>query len=51
PRVLVGLGDSDARPTVRVRWPDGAVEEWRDIEVDRWMTLRAGEGVAAQAGS
>ena len=28
PRVLVGLGDSDARPTVRVRWPGGAVEEW-----------------------
>ena len=51
PRVLVGLGDSDARPTVRVHWPDGAVEEWRDVEVDRWMTLRAGEGAAAQRGS
>ena len=50
PRVLVGLGDSDARPTVRVHWPDGAVEAWRDVEVDRWMTLRAGEGVAAQRG-
>ena len=51
PRVLVGLGDSDARPTVRVQWPDGAVEEWRDVEVDRWMTLRAGEGAAARRGS
>ncbi len=51
PRVLVGLGDSDARPTVRVRWPDGTLEEWRDVEVDRWMTLRAGEGAAAQRGS
>ena len=44
PRVLVGLGDSDARPTVRVRWPDGTEEEWRDVEIDRWVTLRAGEG-------
>ena len=51
PRVLVGLGDSDARPTVRVHWPDGAVEEWCDVEVDRWMMLRAGEGAAAQRGS
>ena len=51
PRVLVGLGDSEARPTVRVHWPDGTVEEWRDVEVDRWMTLRAGEGGAAQRGS
>ena len=44
PRVLVGLGDSNARPTVRVRWPDGTAEEWRDVEIDRWVTLRAGEG-------
>ena len=54
PRVLVGLGSSDARPTVRVHWPDGTVEEWRDVEVDRWMTLRAGVrvvGAVAQPGS
>ena len=50
PRVLVGLGDSDARPTVRVRWPDGTVEEWRDVEVDRWTTLSAGEGESGQPG-
>ena len=43
PRVLVGLGDSDVRPTVRVLWPDGTAGEWRDVAIDRWTTLRAGE--------
>ena len=51
PRVVIGLGNSDVRPTVRVQWPDGAVEEWRDVEIDRWTTLRAGEGGVAQPGS
>ena len=49
PRVLVGLGDSDVRPTVRMHWPDGAVEEWRDVEIDRWTTLQAGEGASVAA--
>ena len=48
PRVLLGLGASDARPTLRVHWPDGVVEEWRDVEIDRWTTLRAGEGAAGR---
>ncbi len=50
PRVLVGLGESDARPTVQVHWPDGAVEEWRDVEVDGWMTLQQGGGAVVRTG-
>ena len=42
PRVLVGLGDSTERPTVRVRWPGGRVEEWRDVPIDRYTTLTEG---------
>jgi hypothetical protein len=42
PRVLVGLGDSNERPTVRVRWPSGRVEEWRDVPIDRYITLTEG---------
>jgi hypothetical protein len=45
PRVLVGLGDAQDPPTVRVRWPNGAVEEWRSVAVDRWTVLKQGEGV------
>jgi hypothetical protein len=44
PRVLVGLGSSAERPTVRVRWPDGRVEEWGEVAIDRWTTLRQGSG-------
>lgn len=46
PRVLVGLGESTDAPDVRVHWPAGGVEEWSDVAVDRWMTLREGDGAA-----
>ena len=44
PRVLVGLGASPDPPRVRVRWPDGGRDEWREVPLDRWTTLRKGEG-------
>ncbi len=40
PRVLVGLGASAQVKSVRVRWPSGVVEEWKDVGVDRYVTLR-----------
>ncbi|PYR42393.1 MAG: CRTAC1 family protein, partial [Acidobacteria bacterium] len=44
PRVLVGLGDSTTPPRVRVQWPDGRVEEWTSVVIDRYTTLTAGSG-------
>ena len=44
PRVLVGLGASTEAVRVRVLWPDGATEEWTDISVDRYTTLKEGTG-------
>ena len=44
PRVLVGLGGSAASPRVQVQWPDGRSEEWSSVAVDRWTTLKQGEG-------
>ncbi|MEE2790881.1 MAG: CRTAC1 family protein [Acidobacteriota bacterium] len=44
PRVLVGLGMSTNSPLVRVVWPSGRVEEWTALPVDRYTTLREGEG-------
>ncbi len=40
PRVLVGLGQATRIHTVRVRWPDGTVDEWRDLPVDKYTTLK-----------
>lgn len=40
PRVLVGLGAALRIQSVRVRWPDGTVEEWKDLPVDKYTTLK-----------
>jgi enediyne biosynthesis protein E4 len=42
PRVLVGLGGATRVKAVRVRWPDGAVEEWKDIKIEQYTTLKEG---------
>ena len=39
PRVLVGLGPSTGALRVRVRWPDGQVDDFTDVAIDRWTTL------------
>jgi enediyne biosynthesis protein E4 len=44
PRILVGLGPSAAAPHVQVKWPDGRTEQWSTVAVDRWSTLKQGEG-------
>ncbi len=48
PRVLVGLGGAAAVETVRVRWPDGAEEEWKGTPVDQYTTLKEGTGLQKQ---
>jgi hypothetical protein len=42
PRVLVGLGDMANIAKVRVQWPDGNAEEWTDVPIDRYSTLKEG---------
>lgn len=45
PRVLIGLGMTNQIKSVRVRWPNGTIEEWKGLAVDRYTTLK--EGTAA----
>jgi hypothetical protein len=42
PRVVAGLGGAGQLEAVRVRWPDGAIDEWKDLRVDRYATLKEG---------
>jgi hypothetical protein len=42
PRVLAGIGRSAKAVTVRVTWPDGKVEEWRGVAIDRYTSLQEG---------
>ena len=44
PRVLVGLGESTEQPRVRVQWPSGRTEEWAQVPIDRYATLKEGSG-------
>jgi enediyne biosynthesis protein E4 len=50
PRVLVGLGDSAEPPRVRVVWPDGRVEEFAGVAVDRYTTLKEGSRASGGGG-
>jgi hypothetical protein len=42
PRVLVGLGPAKRVETLRIRWPDGSLEEWKSPAINRYLTLRQG---------
>lgn len=46
PRVLVGLADTTEAARVRVVWPSGEQEEWSPLPIDRYTTLRQGEGTS-----
>ena len=48
PRVLFGLGDSSSIDRVHVEWPDGSAEQWSDLPIDRYSTLRQGSGQPAE---
>lgn len=39
PRVLTGLGQEGKVKAVRVRWPDGTVEELKNPPLDRYVTI------------
>ena len=44
PRVLAGLGSFTEPPRVKVTWPDGRVEEFANVPIDRYVTLKEGTG-------
>ncbi|MQA28562.1 MAG: hypothetical protein GEU82_01820 [Luteitalea sp.] len=43
-RVVVGLGNSANDPRVQIRWPSGRTEEWLEVAIDRYTTLKEGSG-------
>ena len=42
--ITFGLGNSDQIGKVIVQWPDGKLESWSDIAVDRTHVLQQGTG-------
>jgi hypothetical protein len=51
PRILFGLGSRHEPVLVNVTWPDGSIEEWKGLAVDRYHTLVAGQGKAIEGKS
>jgi hypothetical protein len=47
-RVHFGLAEAAKVDRVEVRWPNGLLEEWRDLAVDRIVTLKEGSGAAVK---
>jgi len=39
-----GLGKSTVADSLIVRWPDGKVQVWTQVEGDRWLTIEEGKG-------
>jgi hypothetical protein len=42
PRVVAGLGASSTPVKVRVMWPGGMTEQWDNVAIDRYTTLKEG---------
>ncbi|HXH25748.1 MAG TPA: CRTAC1 family protein [Vicinamibacterales bacterium] len=45
PRVVFGLGTDASPQAVRVQWPDGRVEEFGGLQVDRYWVIESGKPV------
>jgi hypothetical protein len=46
PRVHFGLGATQLIDAVIVQWPSGRVEQWKNIDANRIVTLTQGTGQA-----
>jgi hypothetical protein len=44
PRVVLGIGGNRSVGAVRTYWPDGTLEVWNNVPVDRYTTLTENTG-------
>jgi hypothetical protein len=49
PRVLFGLGESSAVTKIQAQWISGRIEEWTNLPLRRYTTLREGSGIQVKA--
>ena len=45
PRVHIGLGDQNKVRMLKISWPDGKQEVFKDIAADRYLTVEQGKGI------
>jgi len=52
PRLLIGLGEATEVTRITAKWPDGSIEQWTELPVDKYSTLAKGSGtVLTQPGA
>lgn len=49
PRIVFGLGDAPEITKVQAHWVSGRIEEWTNLPLGRYTTLREGSGVTKSA--
>ena len=49
-RLHFGLGVSTKADSVEVRWPTGKVDVFRDVQVDKLVSIREGDGIVKVSG-
>ncbi|MEZ5064959.1 MAG: FG-GAP-like repeat-containing protein [bacterium] len=49
PELVIGLGQATSIDSLRIDWPGGHRDEWKDLEVDRTWLLEEGGGVSLAA--
>ena len=45
PRLHFGLGNQNIVQKLEIRWLDGKIEEFENLEVNQYLTIVQGEGV------
>jgi hypothetical protein len=48
PRAHFGLGEATKADLVRVAWPGGKVDEWKDVPADRHYRVDEAEGLSPE---
>jgi hypothetical protein len=52
PRLNFGLGPSDHADSIEIRWPDGAVDQFKDVRGDRFVVyMHAATAVRSKTGN
>ena len=48
PRVHIGLGQQKLITEIQIKWPDGKVEVYKDVESDRYLTIVKDKGIVTK---
>lgn len=48
PRLHIGTGESEVVENIKITWPSGGVEEFKNIKVNQFLKIKEGEGIIGE---